>query len=273
MSGRGIFAQSVRSAERKSRFSLVGGMIVVVGAAICVVAIVLEPEEGRSFVDVAAMLLSYIGLILVIQQSYTQFMDVPEPASRTAWDRVWDLATKRPRIAIAALVILILSGTYLTWYYTSASGQVVTGHITASKVTADGTGPGARPNAGSGAEPAGLTDCYPAGGRETGKRNEECAAVRIQVPGEPPARGHVDLTPVLQNEGTTGSCVSPAHIVLTPVVDGVVRPGVTGSSGHSVDVPIDNATRDAYILAEIDNQHDDAECKVTLTITRAVLHD
>lgn len=259
------------AAGSPGRSSLGGGVIVVVGAAICFAALFLEPADGRSFIDAAAMLLSYFGLILVIRQGYTQVAEpVASSDGKTLSDRLWDIATHRPRATIAALVVVVASGAFLTWYYTQASGQEVTGDITTSKVTADDGGSGA---GGAGAEPTGLTDCYPDRGRDTGRRTESCEAVRIGVPGEPPARGHVNLVPVLQNEGTTGSCVSPADIVLTPVVDGVVRRSVTGSSGHAVDVPIENATRDAHILAEIDNLHDDAECRVTLTVTRAVLHD
>lgn len=237
-------------------------LIVLVGAGVCVAAIAFEPSDGRSFIDAAAMLFSYIALIDVARRGYT---GVQRSGGGTGglWERMSDVARRRPRTTAAALAVLIAAVSFLTWYYTTASAKTVTGHVTATRIADDGTT----------SEPTGLTDCYIDDGREEARPTDECVPVSIGIPGDPPDRDHVRLVIDLHNEATAGSCVAPADIVLTPVVDGVARDGVTGTPGVPVDVPIGNSTKDVSVRAEVDQRHDDTACRVSMSVTRAVLHD
>jgi hypothetical protein len=184
------------------------------------------------------------------------------------WSRFVAVLTARPRSTFAGLAIILAAATYLTWYYTSASSIPVTGDIT---VTAESEEPA------DGSAPAGLTDCYVDGERRTeegtGAPAADCTQLRISLPGDPPQRGHVTFLPVLHNPAATGSCVAGAEIVLTPVVDNVPRVAVRATSGKPVDVPIGGGTSAVHVLAEVDQRHDDLACSVSLTVTRAVLHD
>ncbi|WP_454857384.1 hypothetical protein [Promicromonospora soli] len=243
--------------------------IFVAGGVVCVVAFVLEPSDGRSSIDAAAMLLSYVGICIAVRQGVQEIQTHRADDDAPGWwSRFVAALLGRPRSTVAGLVTVLAAATFLTWYYTSASSIPITGDITVTAVSDEPTddSPG-----------AGLTDCYVDGERRTeegsGDPAADCAQLRISLPGDPPARGHVMFLPVLHNPAATGSCVAPAEIVLTPVVDNVPREAVKGPSGEPVDIPIGGGTSAVHVLAEVDQRHDDLECQVSLTVTRAVLHD
>lgn len=256
-----------RSAQPRSRRGDL--TIFVAGGVVCVVAFVLEPSDGRSTIDAAAMLLSYVSICLAVRQGVQEIQTHRAGDDAPGWwSRFVAVLAARPRSTVAGLVVILAAATYLTWYYTSASSIPVTGDI---RVTAESAEPA------DGGPPAGLTDCYVDGERRTeegtGAPAADCTQLRISLPGDPPQRGHVTFLPVLHNPAATGSCVAGAEIVLTPVVDNVPRAAVRGSSGRPVDVPIGGGTSAVHVLAEVDQRHDDLACSVSLTVTRAVLHD
>lgn len=256
-----------RSAKPRSRRGDL--TIFVAGGVVCVVAFLLEPSDGRSSIDAAAMLLSYVSICLAVRQGVQEIQTHGAGDGGPGWgSRFVAVLTARPRASVAGLVIVLAAATYLTWYYTSASSIPVTGDI---RVSAESEEPA------DGGPPAGLTDCYVDGERRTeegtGAPAADCTQLRISLPGEPPQRGHVTFLPVLHNPAATGSCVAGAEIVLTPVVDNVPRVAVRATSGKPVDVPIGGGTSAVHVLAEVDQRHDDLACSVSLTVTRAVLHD
>jgi hypothetical protein len=243
--------------------------IFVAGGVVCVIAFVLEPSEGRSSIDAAAMLLSYVGICLAVRQGVQEIQTHQADDDAPGWwSRFVATLTARPRSTVAGLVTVLAAATFLTWYYTSASSIPVTGDIRVAAVSEEPA---------DDSTPAGLTDCYVDGERRTeegtGATAADCTQLRISLPGDPPPRGHVTFLPVLHNPAATGSCVAAAEIVLTPVVDNVPRVPVRGPSGRPVDIPIGGGTSAVHVLAEVDQRHDDLACRVSLTVTRAVLHD
>ena len=258
---------AVRSARPRSRRGDL--TIFVVGGIVCVIAFVLEPSDGRSSIDAAAMLLSYVSICIAVRQG-VQEIQIHRADDDTPgwWSRFVAALKGRPRSTIAGLITVLAAATFLTWYYTSASSIPITGDITVTSVSDEPAADG---------PPADLTDCYVDGERRTeegtGDTAAHCTQLRINLPGEPPSRGHVTFLPVLHNPAATGSCVAPAEIVLTPVVDNVPRVAIRGLSGEPVDIPIGGGTSAVHILAEVDQRHDDLACRVSLTVTRAVLHD
>jgi hypothetical protein len=243
--------------------------IFVAGGVVCVIAFVLEPSDGRSSIDAAAMLLSYVSICLAVRQGVQEIQTHgADDEAPGWWSRFVGAATRRPRSTAVGLATILAAATFLTWYYTSASSIPITGDIT---VTAASDDPA------DDELPVGLTDCYVDGERRTeegtGATSADCTQLRIGLPGDPPARGHVTFLPVLHNPADTGSCVAAAEIVLTPVVDNVPRVAVRGPSGKPLDVPIGGGTSAVHVLAEVDQRHDDLACSVSLTVTRAVLHD
>jgi hypothetical protein len=241
--------------------------IFVAGGVVCVVAFVLEPSDGRSSIDAAAMLLSYVSICLAVRQGVQEIQTHRADDDAPGWwSRFVAALMGRPRSTIAGLITVLAAATFLTWYYTSASSIPVTGDIRVASVSGEPDD-----------APAGLTDCYVDGERRTEEGTDDtaahCTQLRIDLPGDPPSRGHVTFVPVLHNPSATGSCVDPAEIVLTPVVDNVPRVAVRGPSGEPLDIPIGGGTSAVHVLAEVDQRHDDLSCRVSLTVTRAVLHD
>jgi hypothetical protein len=242
-------------------------VIFVVGAAVCVVALVLEPSDGRSSIDAAAMVLSYLGICVAVRQGVQEIQIRQPDEAPGLWKRFVATASARPKATAGGLITILAAASFLTWYYSSASSIPVTGDITVTSVSEEPSDDDLA---------AGLTDCYVGGEHRTDEGTDggaPCTQLRIDLPGDPPARGHVTFLPVLTNPAATGSCVAPAEIVLTPVVDNVARDAVRGTSGKPVDVPIGNGTSAVHVLAEVDQRHDDLACHVSLTVTRAVLHD
>lgn len=93
------------------------------------------------------------------------------------------------------------------------------------------------------------------------------------VPGTPPPRGTVEITPVVTNPTGVGSCVTPARLIVTPVLDG--RPGDadTVRSGHTATVRIGGAVTRASVTVTVDQSTaGDPACVVDLRIARAVMH-
>ena len=243
--------------------------IFVAGGVVCVIAFVLEPSDGRSSIDAAAMLLSYVGICVAVRQGVQEIQTHRADDDAPGWWSRFAAALRgRPRSTIVGLGTVLAAATFLTWYYTSASSIQITGDITVTAVSDEPADDSPH---------AGLTDCYVDGERRTeegtGDTAAGCTQLRISLPGDPPARDHVMFLPVLHNPAATGSCVAPADVVMTPVVDNVPRDAVRGSSGEPVDIPIGGGTSAAHVLVEVDQRHDDLECRVTLTVTRAVLHD
>ncbi len=212
--------------------------------------------------------MSYVSICIAVRQGVQEIqVHRAGDGAPGLWKRFVATASRRPKATAAGLLTLFAAASFLTWYYSSASSIPITGDITVTSVTDEPDDDLA----------TGLTDCYVGGERRgedgTDDGTAHCTQLRIELPGDPPARGHVMFLPVLHNPAATGSCVSPAEIVLTPVVDNVPRDSVRGSSGKPVDVPIGNGTSAVHVLAEVDQRHDDLACRVSLTVTRAVLHD
>jgi hypothetical protein len=95
--------------------------------------------------------------------------------------------------------------------------------------------------------------------------------VSLRIPGRPPARHHITVTPILDNPTTTGDCERTAWLDLTAVVDERPRATATTRSGVSVDLPLVDAVRTAHVVITV--RHRDRNCVMGMRIGKAVLHD
>lgn len=204
---------------------------IVACAALVVFAVYLFAQGDDSIVARLSLLAQILGILLVVLYAQRELRR-RDPGPHEPRRR-----TFKEVVIVAAAAVLLVTATITGWIIWSTSEVPVTGQIVlsgAEQVADDGT-----------------------------------AIVRI--PGEPPNRGHIRLTPVITNNDKTGDCVAPATLELTVFVDGQAAGKATARSEDSVDLSIEGASGTVFV--EITVRQDDPECVVALGINEAVLHD
>jgi hypothetical protein len=94
----------------------------------------------------------------------------------------------------------------------------------------------------------------------------------VQIPGTPPARRYLAITPTLTNTQSVGNCVGSALLDITLVVDG--RRGFEQSEwppDHELRLDLKGTTQEARVLVTV--HMDDTACKVNLGLKEAVLYN
>jgi hypothetical protein len=96
------------------------------------------------------------------------------------------------------------------------------------------------------------------------------AQASITLPGEPPERRYLSLTPTLVNPRTVGDCVAAAELDITLVVDGKLQdPSPGHRSNRELRLDLDGVSRDAKVLFTV--HMPDPGCGVDLDLSEAVL--
>ncbi|WP_309113448.1 hypothetical protein [Saccharothrix sp.] len=94
----------------------------------------------------------------------------------------------------------------------------------------------------------------------------------FRVPGSPPERRYLFVTPTLVNHAKVGDCVGSARMTVTLVRDGREdEPIADRLSGHEVRLDLRGTTREARVLIELSMP--DETCRVDLGVTEAVLYN
>lgn len=93
----------------------------------------------------------------------------------------------------------------------------------------------------------------------------------IQIPGSPPQRRYLSITPTLINSAKVGDCVGPARLDLTPVIDGQHRMPVSVRPNHEARLDLTGVTRKASVLVTLHTP--DSSCRVKLGVDQAVLYN
>jgi hypothetical protein len=93
----------------------------------------------------------------------------------------------------------------------------------------------------------------------------------IQIPGLPPQRRHLAITPTLINPANVGDCVTPARLNLTPVIDGQQREPISVRPGHEARLDLTGVTHQASVLVALYTP--DTSCKIDLGVGQAVLYN
>ncbi|MEJ2858003.1 MULTISPECIES: hypothetical protein [unclassified Saccharothrix] len=94
----------------------------------------------------------------------------------------------------------------------------------------------------------------------------------FRVPGTPPQRRYLFITPTLVNRAKVGDCVGSARMTVTLVRDGRKdQPLEDRLSGREIRLDLAGTTREARVLVTLSMP--DEACRVDLGITEAVLYN
>ncbi|MBB5959405.1 hypothetical protein FHS29_006026 [Saccharothrix tamanrassetensis] len=94
----------------------------------------------------------------------------------------------------------------------------------------------------------------------------------FRVPGTPPERRYLFITPVLVNHESVGDCVGSAQLTVTLVRDGRKDPPLQGRlPGGEVRLDLAGTTREARVLIALSMP--DQACTVDLGLSEAVLYN
>ncbi|HEY0639396.1 MAG TPA: hypothetical protein VGD67_17245 [Pseudonocardiaceae bacterium] len=94
--------------------------------------------------------------------------------------------------------------------------------------------------------------------------------VTIRIPGNPPGRDHLAITPTLVNDRPVGDCVGSARLDVIPRLDGVNRePRTNLRPGRELRVELDGIQDEALLLVTV--RMPDPTCVVSLGVREATL--
>lgn len=104
----------------------------------------------------------------------------------------------------------------------------------------------------------------------SGDKLADGSQAMLVVPGTPPQRRYLSMTPLLDNIGPTGDCEGASRLAFTRIIDGRKESPLTDVvSRTEVILDLGAATQSARVL--VDLSADDPECRVELLIQEAVL--
>ncbi|NUT98040.1 MAG: hypothetical protein HOY78_39110 [Saccharothrix sp.] len=94
----------------------------------------------------------------------------------------------------------------------------------------------------------------------------------VRVPGAPPQRRYLFITPTLVNRAKVGDCVGSARMTVTLVRDGRKDPPLEDRlSGREIRLDLAGTAREAHVQVELSMP--DESCRVDLDVTEAVLYN